>query len=193
VSCDLCPKGFDSSANSTNCYCAAGFFGPAGGPCEPCPTGTYKVDAGFAAACTPCPRSGQWSPMASAYPQNCIFKASGFSVVDYHGNILYNLTDEFVSFDSNGNQHWTLVPSQGEGTWQERWSQHQDRVEGWDTLLREETKLHREHLRAQEGPRQSMREQRDADLGKPRPYKNWIQPHQVASARHISQLVSFGV
>ena len=115
-----------------DCTCAAGYYGPAGGPCEPCPLGTYKDTRGSAAECTACPRSGQWSPQGSDSSSNCIFKASGFAVVDYHGNILYNLTDEFVSFDSHGNQRWTLVPMDGEGSWEERWQQHQDRVEGWE-------------------------------------------------------------
>ena len=188
--CNQCPAHSTApigSASASNCTCLAGYYGPAGGPCESCPSGTYKSSIGSAAACTPCPRSGQWSPKASDHEENCIFKASGFSVIDYHGNLLYNVTEEFVSFDSNGNQHWTMVPMHGEGTWQERWNQHQDRVEGWDTRFREETKSHREHLRAEEGPRQSMREQRNADRGKPRQYKDWIQPHQVASALPLSR------
>ena len=188
--CNQCPEHSTApigSSSASNCTCLEGYYGPAGGPCEPCPSGTYKSSIGSAAACTPCPRSGQWSPKASNHEENCVFKASGFAVIDYHGNLLYNVTEEFVSFDANGNQHWTMVPMHGEGTWQERWNQHQDRVEGWDTRFREETKSRREHLRAEEGPRQSMREQRDADLGKPRPYKNWIQPHQVASVLLLSR------
>jgi hypothetical protein len=60
----------------TNCTCAAGFFSPSGGPCAPCPTGTYKNISGSAAACTPCPLPGQWSPKASAYAENCIFNCA---------------------------------------------------------------------------------------------------------------------
>ena len=61
--------------------CLAGFFGPTGGPCAPCPTGTYKNISGSAAACTPCPLPGQWSPKASAYADNCIFKGLADSEV----------------------------------------------------------------------------------------------------------------
>ena len=43
-----------------------------GGPCEPCPAGTYKADAGSAASCTPCPISGQWSPTRSMSPDDCM-------------------------------------------------------------------------------------------------------------------------
>jgi len=183
--CFACPsRNFDAPAGSTSfadCSCAAGYYGPAGGPCEPCPSGTFKDTSGEAASCEPCPRSGQWSPRASDSSSNCIFKASGLSVIDYHGNLLYNLTDEFVFFDMHGNQHRTLVPMDGEGSWQERWHQHQDRVEGWEAELRAETKRRLEHERAEEGPRQTLRAQRDADLGKPRPYKRYIQPHQVSN------------
>ena len=180
--CFSCPHNFDAPAGSTSladCTCAAGYYGPAGGPCEPCPLGTYKDTRGSAAECTACPRSGQWSPQGSDSSSNCIFKASGFAVVDYHGNILYNLTDEFVSFDSHGNQRWTLVPMEGGGLWEERWQQHQDRVEGLEAELRADKKRRLEHERAEEGPRQSLRAQRDADLGKPRPYKKYLQPHEV--------------
>jgi hypothetical protein len=72
--CTDCPANFDSPAGSTsfaNCSCAAGFLGPSGGPCAPCPTGTYKDIRGSAAACTPCPLPGQGSPKASAYADNC--------------------------------------------------------------------------------------------------------------------------
>ena len=83
-SCTSCPRNFDSPAGSTslaNCTCAAGFFSPSGGPCAPCPTGTYKNISGSAAACTPCPLPGQWSPKASAYADNCIFKGLADSEV----------------------------------------------------------------------------------------------------------------
>ena len=76
--CKNCFANFDSPAGSTslaNCTCAAGFFGPSGGPCAPCPTGTYKDISGSAAACTPCPL-GQSSPKASAYANNCIFNGT---------------------------------------------------------------------------------------------------------------------
>ena len=66
--CFPCPRNFGSPIGSTsvsNCTCAPGFFGPAGGPCTPCPSGTYKKDTGTAAACTPCPVAGQWSPTQS--------------------------------------------------------------------------------------------------------------------------------
>jgi len=177
-----CPEHSTASVGSTStstCTCLAGFFGPDGGPCEPCPTGTYKNTSGSAAGCTACPRSGQWSPRGSAYADNCIFKASGFSVIDYHGNLLYNFTDEFVSFDSHGNQRWTLVPMDGEGSWQERWKQHQDRVEGWEDELRAAEKRRLEHQSAQEGPRQTLRAQRDAAFGKPPPFKKYVTWEQL--------------
>jgi len=73
--CFPCPLGFDAPSGSTtptNCTCAAGFFGPAGGPCEPCPSGTYKAEAGSAAFCTSCPISGQWSPTRSVSSSDCM-------------------------------------------------------------------------------------------------------------------------
>jgi hypothetical protein len=67
--CFPCPFNFRSpigSSSVSNCTaCAPGFFGPAGGPCTPCPSGTYKQYTGTAAACTPCPLAGQWSPTRS--------------------------------------------------------------------------------------------------------------------------------
>jgi hypothetical protein len=63
-------------SSATDCLCLAGFFGPTGGPCAPCPTGTYKNISGSAAACTPCPLPGQWSPKASAYADNCILNCA---------------------------------------------------------------------------------------------------------------------
>jgi hypothetical protein len=67
--CFPCPRNFGGSpigsTSVSNCTCAPGFFGPAGGPCTPCPSGTYKKDTGTAAACTPCPVAGQWSPTRS--------------------------------------------------------------------------------------------------------------------------------
>ena len=59
--CIPCPLNFhapDGSISVDNCTCAAGFFGPAGGPCSPCPTGTYKTVAGTSSSCTPCPIAG---------------------------------------------------------------------------------------------------------------------------------------
>jgi len=73
--CFPCPLGSDAPSGSTtptNCTCAAGFFGPAGGPCEPCPSGTYKAEAGSAAFCTSCPISGQWSPTRSVSSSDCM-------------------------------------------------------------------------------------------------------------------------
>jgi len=64
------PAGSSSTGNCT--LCAAGFFGPAGGPCAPCPTGTYKSAAGSAAACTQCPIDGQWSPTGSVSADDCM-------------------------------------------------------------------------------------------------------------------------
>ena len=68
ITCQPCPLNFGSPIGSTsvsNCTCAPGFVGPAGGPCTPCPSGTYKKDTGSAAACTPCPVAGQWSATRS--------------------------------------------------------------------------------------------------------------------------------
>ena len=67
----------------------------------------------------------------------------------------------------------------GEGTWQERWNQHQDRVEGWEAELRAEEKRRLEHERTEEAPRQTLRAQRDAALGKPPPYKIYLTLDQV--------------
>ncbi len=72
--CEPCPFNFRSpigSASVANCTCAPGFFGPAGGACTPCPSGTYKKDTGTAAACTPCP-TGQWSPTQSVDAADCV-------------------------------------------------------------------------------------------------------------------------
>ena len=73
--CQTCPRNFDAPAGSTsptNCTCSTGFFGPADGPCSPCPSGTYKAQVGTAAACTPCPVAGQWSPTQSVSPDDCM-------------------------------------------------------------------------------------------------------------------------
>ena len=190
--CFSCPRNFVCPAGSTalaDCTCAAGYYGPVGGPCEPCPSGTYKNTSGSAAECTACPRSGQWSPQGSGSSRNCIFKASGNSVIDYHGNLLYNLTDEFVFFDSNGDQEWTLVPMDGEGSWQERWKQHQDRVQGWEVELRAQEKKRVEHERVKGGPRQTLRAQRDADLGKPQPKRKWVFPNHEEVLRVFPPIV----
>ena len=42
-----------------------------GGPCDPCPSGTYKKDVGGAVACTPCP-DGQWSATRSVDEADCL-------------------------------------------------------------------------------------------------------------------------
>eukprot|EP00802_Teleaulax_amphioxeia_P007949 Tamp_07957.p1 GENE.Tamp_07957~~Tamp_07957.p1 ORF type:complete len:650 (-),score=56.84 Tamp_07957:338-2287(-) len=73
--CQPCPRNSFSTVGSSslaNCTCAPGFFGPAGGPCSSCPTGTYKSTAGSAASCTPCPVVGQWSPTRSVSPDDCM-------------------------------------------------------------------------------------------------------------------------
>jgi hypothetical protein len=73
--CISCPRNFDApdgSISLDNCTCAAGFFGPPGGPCSPCPTGTFKSWAGTASGCTKCPNAGQWSPTQSVSPDDCI-------------------------------------------------------------------------------------------------------------------------
>ena len=73
--CHPCPRNFDAKSGSisvTNCACAAGYFGSARGPCSPCPSGTYKANAGAAAACTRCPIVGQWSPTRSVSLADCM-------------------------------------------------------------------------------------------------------------------------
>ena len=50
--------------------------------------------------CTPRPRSGQWSPEASASASNCIFEASSYLVINNHGNLLDNFTDELIVSES---------------------------------------------------------------------------------------------
>ena len=81
--CFPCPRNFGGSpigsTSVSNCTCAPGFFGPAGGPCTPCPSGTYKKDTGTAAACTPCPVAGQWSATMSVDAADCVdqFKQEG--------------------------------------------------------------------------------------------------------------------
>ena len=73
--CISCPRNFDApdgSISLDNCTCAAGFFGPPGGPCSPCPTGTYKAAAGTASGCTKCPIAGQWSPTRSVSADDCM-------------------------------------------------------------------------------------------------------------------------
>jgi hypothetical protein len=51
-------------------------------------------------------------------------------------------------------------------------------VAGWEAELRAETKRRLEHERAEEGPRQTLRAQRDANLGKPSSYKLYTQPQE---------------
>ena len=54
LTCSACGAGTVSSADRTQCICAAGYFGPGGGPCAPCAAGTYNELPG-ATACTSCP------------------------------------------------------------------------------------------------------------------------------------------
>ena len=96
--CLSCPRNFGSPSGSSsvgNCTCAPGFLGPSGGPCTPCPSGTYKKDTGSAAACTPCPVAGQWSATrsvdAAVYlsPRRaCLLHSSTtnmqYSILSYH-------------------------------------------------------------------------------------------------------------
>ena len=51
-----------------------------------------STSIGQIAACTLCPRSGHQLPNDSDHEENCIFK-------DHCGNLLYNITDECVSFN----------------------------------------------------------------------------------------------
>lgn len=44
--CNLCGAYSNSVAGSTTCFCNAGAFGPAGGPCQLCAVGKYKNIAG---------------------------------------------------------------------------------------------------------------------------------------------------
>merc|ERR1711966_296032 len=75
--CMTCPQNFTASAGSTSvadCTCAAGFFGPPGGPCQPCPAGTYKATYGSATTCTPCPKDREYSPTRSISLDDCMVK-----------------------------------------------------------------------------------------------------------------------
>ncbi len=92
ITCQPCPLNFGSPIGSTsvsNCTCAPGFFGPAEGPCTPCPSGTYKKDTGTAAACTPCP-AGQWSVTqsvdAAVYltPRRACLQLQICNITSYH-------------------------------------------------------------------------------------------------------------
>ena len=53
--CTACPETLTSVPGSAKCtLCRAGFTGPEGGPCAPCPAGTYK-DRFWSASCIDCP------------------------------------------------------------------------------------------------------------------------------------------
>jgi len=53
----LCPtqnQKPDSTIAASNCSCPGGSYGPVGGPCDPCPSDTWKTDLGDS-PCLPCP------------------------------------------------------------------------------------------------------------------------------------------
>jgi hypothetical protein len=83
----VCVSSTWSHAQSNNCTCPIGFFGPFGGPCSgpcsaahysigspqlkclPCAAGTYQTDPGQG-RCEICP-AGSYCPAASKYPRAC--------------------------------------------------------------------------------------------------------------------------
>ena len=70
--CDSCPANMNSpwgTSAITGCICNVGFYGPPGGPCAPCQTGTYAALTGQA-VCTTCP-AHQDSPLQSDEITDC--------------------------------------------------------------------------------------------------------------------------
>ena len=70
--CMACPansQALQGSSQITDCKCNPGFYGPLGGPCTPCQTGTYAAVAGQA-SCTACP-ANQDSPLQSDEITDC--------------------------------------------------------------------------------------------------------------------------
>ena len=71
--CMECPANANAPVGSNrlqNCTCNAGWTGPNGGPCSPCPFSTYKDSSGHV-ECTPCP-SRMWSATRSVDVQDCM-------------------------------------------------------------------------------------------------------------------------
>ena len=73
TSCESCPTNTShmliASTSVNDCVPNAGYSGPAGGPANACPGGTYKSDAGIN-ACSTCP-SNTTSPAASTRANMC--------------------------------------------------------------------------------------------------------------------------
>jgi hypothetical protein len=70
ANCNLCPVNSRAPASSgllSSCVCNAGYFGPNGGPCTACMTGTFSGEVGVtnASACVLCP-GGTYSSTAGA-------------------------------------------------------------------------------------------------------------------------------
>ena len=53
------------------CNCSSGFTGPNGGPCLPCPLGTYKNNNG-SSSCSMCPANTYSETLASTNTSNCL-------------------------------------------------------------------------------------------------------------------------
>ncbi|NBX18658.1 MAG: hypothetical protein EBR09_14990 [Proteobacteria bacterium] len=72
--CQSCPSNSLSATGSdaaTDCECAAGFSGPAGGPCTACAAGKYKAADG-SAACVDCGAGKYSSAVGAAQASTCV-------------------------------------------------------------------------------------------------------------------------
>ena len=71
--CSACPAASSAIPGTGNaltaCLCNAGYYGPPGGPCSLCPSGTYKPDRG-SGLCTACPVE-LFSPAGSDALEDC--------------------------------------------------------------------------------------------------------------------------